>query len=257
MGGEVAELDWEGYLGEEGAAYVAEAMAELKALLEENGAGEMMGMNLSDVLTLAIESYAYAYMEFVINYVQVVDGVHAINPEAQVVLVGMHNPMAGVILDMEGTEIALGDYLEYIVKVSNAYAFGYAYIVPETIYVDAPAVETANETGTQNAITFLMSMLMTGTAEFVPTEAGYAYIEEQIWNALNVYKQGLLGDVDSNGVVNHIDAMLVLQYYTEVIGAADLDLSVADVDGNGVINHVDSMLILQYYTEVIEVFPAA
>jgi hypothetical protein len=29
------------------------------------------------------------------------------------------------------------------------------------------------------------------------------------------------------------------------------------VDGNGVINHVDSMLILQYYTEVIEVFPAA
>jgi hypothetical protein len=102
-----------------------------------------------------------------------------------------------------------------------------------------------------------MALLTTGTDNFVPTEAGYAYIEEQIWNALNVYKQGLLGDVDSNGVVNHIDAMLVLQYYTEVIGAADLDLGVADVDGNGVINHVDSMLILQYYTEVIEVFPAA
>ena len=257
MGTEVAELDWEALVGAEGAAYVAEAMEELKAELEANGAGEMMGIDVADLLALAIESYAYAYVEFVINYVQVVDGVHAINPDAQVVLVGMHNPMAGVILDMEGTEIALGDYLEYIIEVSNAYAFGYAFIVPETIFVNAPAVETATEAGTVNAVQFLMALLTTGTDNFVPTEAGHAYIEEQIWNALNVYKQGMLGDVDSNGVVNHIDAMLVLQYYTEVVGADDLDLGVADVDGNGVINHVDSMLILQYYTEVIEVFPAA
>jgi lysophospholipase L1-like esterase len=257
MGLEVAELDWEAYLGEEGAAYVAEAMDALKAELAANGAGEIMGMDLGDAVALAIESYAYAYMEFVINYVQVVDGIHAINPEAQVVLVGMHNPMAGVVLDVEGTEIALGDYLEYLIKVSNAYAFGYAFIVPETIYVNAPTVETENEAGTQGALFFLMDLMMNGTNGYVPTETGHAYIEEQIWNALNVYKNGMLGDVDSDGDVDHVDAMLVLQYYTDIIGADKLDLSVADVDGNGEYNHVDAMLILQYYTEIIDVFPAA
>jgi hypothetical protein len=168
----------------------------------------------------------------------------------------MHNPMDGLVLDLNGTEVALGDYLQYIVSASNAYAFGYAFIVPQTIYVDAPAVETVNETGVVSAFDFLIG-LMSGAEGFVPTEGGYAYIEEQIWNALNAYKKGMLGDVNNDGKVNPIDAMLVLRYYTGKITAADLDLSVADVDGNGKYNPVDAMLILRYYTGKIPVFPAA
>ena len=256
-GGTPAEMDWEAYLGEQGAAYVAEALAALKAELESSGAGEYMGMNIADILVLAVESYTYAYVEYVVNYIQVIEGVHAINPDAQVVLVGMHNPMANVVLNAEGTEIAIGDYLEYLVKVTNAYALGYAFVVPQSIYVDAPAVETVNVRGVQEALFFVMDLMMNGTASYVPTDAGYTYIQEQIWNALNVYKAGMLGDVDSDGDVDYIDAMLTLQYYTAEIGASDLDVTVADVDGNGVVNYVDAMLILQYYTQEIAVFPAA
>ena len=252
-----AELDWEAYLGEDGAAYVAEAMAALKVELVAAGAGEFEGIDIAALVVLAVESYAYSYVEYVANYIQVIEGVHAINPDAQVVLVGMHNPMAGVVLNVEGTEIAIGDYLEYLVDISNVYALGYAFVIPQSIYVDAPAVETENASGTQEVLAFLVDLMMNGTASYVPTEAGHAYIEEQIWNALNVYKVGMLGDVDSDCDVDYIDAMLTLQYYTTEIGADDLDLSVADVDGNGVVNYVDAMLILQYYTQEIAVFPAA
>ena len=99
--------------------------------------------------------------------------------------------------------------------------------------------------------------MMNGTSGYVPTDAGHTYIQEQIWNALNVYKQGMLGDVDSDGDVDYVDSMLTLQYYTQEIGAEDLDVTVADVDGNGVVNYVDAMLILQHYTQEIAVFPAA
>jgi hypothetical protein len=120
-------------------------------------------------------------------------------------------------------------------------------------------VEVKNTKTVLSAANLISEVLYYQSANLNPTEAGHAYIAEQIINALTITVEeiGLLGDADSNGVVNTLDALLVLQYYTEVVGAADLDLGVADVDGNGVINHVDSMLILQYYTEVIEVFPAA
>ena len=256
-GGTPAEMAWDEFLGEDGAAYVNEAMNALYAEIAAAGAADVKGIDAAALVCLAVESYAYAYVEYVVNYIQVVEGIHAINPDAQVVLVGMHNPMAGVVLNVEGTEIALGDYLNYIVEVSNVYSLGYAFVASQTIFVDAPAVETANEAGVQEVLFFVMNLMMNGTESYVPTEAGHTYIQEQIWNALNVYKVGMLGDVDSDGDVDYVDAMLTLQYYTEEIGAEDLDVTVADVDGNGVINYVDAMLILQHYTHEIAVFPAA
>ena len=65
----------------------------------------------------------------------------------------------------------------------------------------------------------------------------------------------LSGDADGNGVINNIDAMLVLQAYAGLpgvsVGAA------ADVDGNGIVNNIDAMLILQFYAGLITAFPAA
>lgn len=66
---------------------------------------------------------------------------------------------------------------------------------------------------------------------------------------------GLLGDADSNGVVNSNDAMLVLQYSISM--PVELNTAVCDVDGNGVINSNDAMLILQYSINLITKFPAS
>ena len=65
---------------------------------------------------------------------------------------------------------------------------------------------------------------------------------------------GLLGDADGSGVVDYVDAMLVLQYHTGVITNEALALGQCDVDGSGAVDYVDAMRILQYHTGVISGF---
>jgi hypothetical protein len=106
-------------------------------------------------------------------------------------------------------------------------------------------------------IAFVWEMMLTDGYDFGTSEAGHAYITEQILNALNIIdnRTGLLGDADSDGDVDNVDAMLVLQYDAALIGENDLDLSVCDVNGDGLVDNVDAMLILQYDALLIEVFP--
>jgi hypothetical protein len=125
------------------------------------------------------------------------------------------------------------------------------------IYVDAPAVEVKNTNTEMTVLQFMSEFLYYKAENLNPTAAGHAYITECILNALTitVVEAGLLGDADSNGVVNTLDALLVLQYYTGAVTADEINLAVCDLDGNGVVNTVDALLILQYYTGAIEKFP--
>lgn len=64
-----------------------------------------------------------------------------------------------------------------------------------------------------------------------------------------------LGDVNSDGNINIVDALRVAQYY---VGSnpQPFNPGVADVDGNSSINIVDALLIAQYYVGIITSFPA-
>ena len=66
--------------------------------------------------------------------------------------------------------------------------------------------------------------------------------------------ESLLGDVDGNGMIDIVDALLTAQYYVgyEVV---DFDSSVADVDASETIDIVDALLIAQYYVGIISIFP--
>jgi len=66
----------------------------------------------------------------------------------------------------------------------------------------------------------------------------------------------LLGDASGDGVINNVDAMLVLQAYAGLPGV-EVSVAAGDVDGNGAVNNVDAMLILQHYAGIITEFPAA
>lgn len=61
---------------------------------------------------------------------------------------------------------------------------------------------------------------------------------------------GLLGDVNSDGVVDLTDAMTLCRYVLGIIGADELDLSVADMDGSGSINNIDSVLIMRLVLDI-------
>ncbi len=62
-----------------------------------------------------------------------------------------------------------------------------------------------------------------------------------------------LGDVNNDGVVDIIDALLVAQYYVGV--PVIIDLSVADVNLDNSVNIVDALIIAQYYVGEIPSLP--
>lgn len=62
------------------------------------------------------------------------------------------------------------------------------------------------------------------------------------------------GDVNGDGIINYLDAMLIAQYYVGDIGEAGLNLDAADVNGDGTVNYLDAMMVAQYYVGSIDSF---
>lgn len=72
----------------------------------------------------------------------------------------------------------------------------------------------------------------------------------------NYYKKFKLGDVNLDGVVDGIDATLVLREYTLIISGdsetfSDSQKLAADVNGDKTVDGIDATLILRYYTEAL------
>ena len=250
----VEPKDWSVYVGEEGCEYVQQALAEVEAMLAEQGMDE-----LSEMAVVAVASYAYEYVAHLIEYVQVLETIAEINPDALVISVGMNNALADVVLTMGEDEIALGEYVQYVVDAANLEAFAYVLVTGNAIYVDAPAVETefdAEEAA--DVMDFILNLIDEESREvLLATDAGHEYIKEQILNALTITYEGLLGDANNDGVVDYVDAIYVLEYDAKLRAADELALHLCDVNGDGAVDYVDAIFILEYDAQLITKFPAA
>jgi len=60
----------------------------------------------------------------------------------------------------------------------------------------------------------------------------------------------LTGDVNGDGAVNIIDALLVAQFYVG-LDPENFDVDNADTNCDGSINIVDALLVAQYYVDLI------
>ncbi len=76
-----------------------------------------------------------------------------------------------------------------------------------------------------------------------------------IFFSFSVHGQAL-GDVNTSGSIDIVDALLVAQYYVGMI-PANFDVTKADVNCSGVADIVDALLIARYYVGLISVFPCA
>ena len=247
-------MDWTALVGEKLVPHVQKALADITADMLASG----VDAQYAELLSVAVEAYAYAAVSHALNYPAVVGSIHEINPDALVVIVGMYNPLAGVSVRLSSTEtIEIGDYVQKLIDLANMETLAYAMLAPNTIYVDAPNVTTQAQPGEIPVVNFLMGLLMNGTDKYYATEDGHAYIAQQILNALTVTKSGLLGDANNDGVVNSIDAAMVLQYDIGMIQANAINLAVSDVNGDGAVNSIDAAMVLQYDIGMIQQFPAA
>ena len=59
------------------------------------------------------------------------------------------------------------------------------------------------------------------------------------------------GDADGDGVVNYVDAMLVLRNSVGLVNLSDAAITRCDVDGKKGLSYMDAMLILRYSVGLI------
>ena len=191
--GSFAEHDWASAVGAEGVTYVEEILAAIYAELEAQGLGTFeygpIKADMAQLLTAAIESYAYAAISYATELPEVIDEIHAINPNAVVAIVGMYNPNADMVLDLGETAFDIGEYVDYLVTAANVHNFTYALLTDKAIFVEADEVETVNTETTMDIGAFLVHYMdgygVVKTGEVMnPSEAGHEYIKTQIREAL-------------------------------------------------------------------------
>ena len=230
----------------------ADALAEL---LSETPAGAEA--TYGEALAAAVECVAYNVIAYALTVPETVNTLQELNADALVVVVGMSNPFEGTVLNYNGRDLNLGKWFGYVVDAANVYGIAHAYRNDNCIYVPTESVESdiSNQTINLSAATFYEYLL--GDISFHTTEAGHEAVKDYVLDALNITVEGILGDVNCDGVVDSDDAAMVLKYDAELITADDLHLEVGDVDGDGDVDCDDACLILKYDALLIDVLPAA
>ena len=173
---EVAAFDWS-FLGENANEYVDQILAKVSEMMAENGID--LGAMSSKIENL-IEAVAYYYTVRVAYYPVVVNEIHKVNPDALVVLVGAYNDLAGCAIELDGTTVAIGEYLQYVIDALNVESFIMAALDDKAVYVDIDGVDTELDGATK--IEEMLEYLVGNE----PTEAGHDYIAAAILRAINV-----------------------------------------------------------------------
>jgi len=174
------EVDWTKYVSETDAAKIKQAITSI--VLEMTGSE-------NDMIETALEAFAFRVVSYACDLPALVNAVHALNPDALVVVVGMYNPLDGVIFEMNGIQLDVGGYVNYLVNAEATHAMAYCAAVDNAIYVDAREVDTANQNSVLN-MGQMLQLLRTDCEALNPSEEGDAYIAEQILSSLVIAQPG-------------------------------------------------------------------
>ena len=112
--------------------------------------------------------------------------------------------------------------------------------------MDAREVETAN-TDKELSIVDLFTLMLSQFEALYPSDAGFAYIAEQIADALNISyeRSALKGDVNDDGVVDLKDLTRIRKYLAGF--DVEINLANADVTGDGEVNLKDLTRMRKYF----------
>jgi len=186
FGGTYKPCDWSLIVGQEHFEAVEEIRAQLLDRIDSMNLG-----NMSGYATVAVDAYAYAYVEQLNNSIKTVEAISAVNPEAMIVLVGQYNPVEGAVLTAGESVMPMDEYIQYLVDLFNERLLSYAEGNNQVIYAEASAVETVRggrgEILNMPVVNFIMNLLMKPDnliGDMYPSENGHTYIKDQVIHAL-------------------------------------------------------------------------
>ena len=110
---------------------IAEAEADITAKLTEQVDAET-----AEQLKPYVEQLVYSLVSYAVETAEAVEAIQAINENAPVLLVGMYNMLDGVVVKMNGTEIDLGEYFDYVIKAVDMYNVVYGVTTGNVTIVD-------------------------------------------------------------------------------------------------------------------------
>ncbi len=193
----VYEMNWNNFGSLINEDMIDNLLAEVENALTVDGIPAELNVSgvtidVVDIAKFAVESYLYAFANYVYNYGATIEAIHALNPDAEVIVLGAFNPF-------DGFEIALSDdvvidvdtYAEIFVRALDVHTLAYAFAMDNTYYVYVGGVETVAEAdGVVSIFDFIGIDSENNTLSFNgealdASEAGHAYIAEQIIAALN------------------------------------------------------------------------
>jgi len=278
------KMNWEGYLGTDDTKRLEEALAEVEAKLIAEGIPETYPVDLAvlardylgievpaalkqmltinvpvaELATYFLECGLYSYVTFIMDFKGACNKIHEIAPDAELLILSMYNPADSMVFTFDGMILPYGELYGLMVKTLSLQLRDYAEATPKTTFVDIYDTESLAdrelEDGRVYELTEYVEIMNNNSGDFHATPAGHVYMKDQILAALAPEAEGLLGDADGSGEVDYLDAMIVLQYHTGVIGEEELELRQCDVDKSGEVDYLDAMMILQYHTGVIGEF---
>ena len=189
----------------EAKAGAAEIDKVVEAVLDivKAGISDSIDETILNMMTPMAEELVFNVVAYLVNNIRAVETIKAVNTDALIAVVGLHNPVKGLKYDIDGQVFDLGEYVDYFIEATNVYNAAYAMATENVIFVEADeteiagyseaiAIDTTNVVGSiGNALMKLLTVLPTGTAV---TENGHNYIASQLKAAIN-----LVDHIDANG----------------------------------------------------------
>ncbi len=237
----------------------AEALAAL-AQAEDNvlaALSEQVDPETAKEIAPYAEKLLYAAVSYAVETAKALEAIHQINPDAEVILVGMYNPLAGTTVTVGGEAIDLGEIMEYAMEATDLYHLIYAVASGNVAFVDVS--DTAvNGLGNltvddpKQLINSLGGTLMNAGAQISANAAGHAYIAEQIIGAIDFV--GMLGDINLDGEVDTADAVAAVDAWLGKIELNELQKNNGDVNFDGTVDAADAALIVDFWLGKIQSF---
>ena len=163
----VAELDWNQYLTADEQKALAAVLAEVKSTFIENEVPEVYVLDLgaiiepviyeqtglqvevdleleipaADLATSMLEWTAYACAKYAADYAELVETIQQVATKAHLVVTGVGNAYEGLVIDVYGMEIPVGEYAGYAFKALDLNAFVYAMLDHNITYATENTAE--------------------------------------------------------------------------------------------------------------------